>query len=529
MTYTIEFQDVDATDRCWFRSEESYASTEEATRAIHDRLARGGPWSRRAYRVAPRRQGAPAHPDLLRLMGGLRSQGAMVAFWHDGTNGVEALLVDFEKVAAAVPGGPVRWGQVLGRDIDDAVRVLVAGDLEAAAREREAQERAAREARERAMAQERERQAALERQAAQERAARDREARERAMAQERERQAALERQAAQERAARDREARERAMAQERERQAALERQAAQERAARDREARERAMAQERERQAALERQAAQERAARDREARERAMAQERERQVALERQAAQERAARDREARERAAAQERERERKADAQRIEALERKLNAALAPPAVSRSPPSMQAVPVARAVQRSQGSLAAPRALSSPGAPTASPATASPASGAREVVALAKLLRCGAWREGVRSIDLFTIETLPAGARAALQEIVGSATPTAREIGNALKRVLDKRVDGIALKLTRTIDGHGFAIWRVVNAPDEEGAPSKAELLHGALKNLGYRSAEANHAVSALAERVDTEPLGELVREALRVLTQRPGSK
>jgi hypothetical protein len=319
------------------------------------------------------------------------------------------------------------------------------------------------------------------------------------------------------------------MAQERERQAALERQAAQERAARDREARERAMAQERERQAALERQAAQERAARDREARERAMAQERERQVALERQAAQERAARDREARERAAAQERERERKADAQRIEALERKLNAALAPPAVSRSPPSMQAVPVARAVQRSQGSLAAPRALSSPGAPTASPATASPASGAREVVALAKLLRCGAWREGVRSIDLFTIETLPAGARAALQEIVGSATPTAREIGNALKRVLDKRVDGIALKLTRTIDGHGFAIWRVVNAPDEEGAPSKAELLHGALKNLGYRSAEANHAVSALAERVDTEPLGELVREALRVLTQRPGSK
>ena len=39
-------------------------------------------------------------------------------------------------------------------------------------------------------------------------------------------------------------------------------------------------------------------------------------------------------------------------------------------------------------------------------------------------------------------------------------------------------------------------------------------------------MGYRGAEAEYAVSALGVRVDTDPLAELVREALGVLARRP---
>ena len=47
-------------------------------------------------------------------------------------------------------------------------------------------------------------------------------------------------------------------------------------------------------------------------------------------------------------------------------------------------------------------------------------------------------------------------------------------------------------------------------------------AKAELLHGALTRMGYRPAEADRAVTALGARVETEPLADLVREALGVL-------
>lgn len=111
-------------------------------------------------------------------------------------------------------------------------------------------------------------------------------------------------------------------------------------------------------------------------------------------------------------------------------------------------------------------------------------------------------------------------------------MGTKTPTAREIGNALKRVQDKRIDGIALALARRIDGHGFAIWQVVNAvskTDEPSTrPSDADLLRGSLTGMGFRPAEADYAISTLSTRVDadTVPLADLVREALSVLAQRP---
>lgn len=52
------------------------------------------------------------------------------------------------------------------------------------------------------------------------------------------------------------------------------------------------------------------------------------------------------------------------------------------------------------------------------------------------------------------------------------------------------------------------------------PAPRGA--KGELLHGALTRMGYRPAEADRAVAALGSRVESEPLADLVREALAVL-------
>jgi Holliday junction DNA helicase RuvA len=58
-----------------------------------------------------------------------------------------------------------------------------------------------------------------------------------------------------------------------------------------------------------------------------------------------------------------------------------------------------------------------------------------------------------------------------------------------------------------------------------APQVRPAPrgAKAELVHGALTRMGYRPAEAERAVAALGARVDEEPLPDLVREALGVLS------
>jgi Holliday junction DNA helicase RuvA len=52
------------------------------------------------------------------------------------------------------------------------------------------------------------------------------------------------------------------------------------------------------------------------------------------------------------------------------------------------------------------------------------------------------------------------------------------------------------------------------------PSARGA--KGELLHGALTRMGYRPAEAERAVVALGARLESEPLADLVREALAVL-------
>lgn len=65
-------------------------------------------------------------------------------------------------------------------------------------------------------------------------------------------------------------------------------------------------------------------------------------------------------------------------------------------------------------------------------------------------------------------------------------------------------------------------------KVVGAPPSAAAPpaqaAKAELVHGALTRMGFRPAEAERAIASLGSRVETAPIGELVRDALAVLSR-----
>ena len=65
-------------------------------------------------------------------------------------------------------------------------------------------------------------------------------------------------------------------------------------------------------------------------------------------------------------------------------------------------------------------------------------------------------------------------------------------------------------------------------KVVGAtPSAAAAPAnaaKAELVHGALTRMGFRPAEAERAIASLGSRLESAPIGELVRDALAVLSR-----
>lgn len=58
-----------------------------------------------------------------------------------------------------------------------------------------------------------------------------------------------------------------------------------------------------------------------------------------------------------------------------------------------------------------------------------------------------------------------------------------------------------------------------------APSAPAPEAQGELLLGALTRMGFRPAEAERAVTALGARVKTEPLGDLVRDALALLSKK----
>lgn len=580
MEYGIECQAIG--ERVWHPLAESFSTEQEAQDAIPTVIARGGKWVRRVYRVREKQATEPTHPELARLVERLRAEDALFAFWSE--NDAEAvLLLDDGRAVVAVPGAPVweglRGDRPVGAIVSE-IRERVRVEKEQADRVQWEKEQKERVDRERA-----DQERVIRERADRERANRvqwEKEQRERVGREHADRERAEQERVDRERADRERWEKEQQERAERDRAKRSEWEKEQrDQAQRDRARRERAE------RAALD-PAVDDRAQRHRAEQAPSPIAATPQRVEWAPPYAATAAAVALPARVTPAVSppmnapvvpiaqmaplpmvapsaptQREvppqpvrvapvtppmappgppptREVAAPPARVAPVASPLKVApvTPPPKVAPVVPSPSVVPAAPMVAARIGPpvlvTAAPStAARGVGALGDVPNLPRPRSGATsDLGALAKLLRCGAWREGMRSCDIVASESpdeLPAGAHRALQELAGVARPTARQLGNALKRVVDKRLEGIAAKLTRKVDGHGFAVWQVVpDSSEPNGAPQRptnAGLVRNALIGMGYRHAEAECAVAALGARLDTEPLPELVREALGVLARR----
>jgi holliday junction DNA helicase RuvA len=82
---------------------------------------------------------------------------------------------------------------------------------------------------------------------------------------------------------------------------------------------------------------------------------------------------------------------------------------------------------------------------------------------------------------------------------------------------------KTAERIALELKDKLLGPKVAL-TMPNAAAIPANAAKAELIHGALTRMGFRPAEAERAIASLGSRVESAPIGELVRDALAVLSK-----
>ena len=82
---------------------------------------------------------------------------------------------------------------------------------------------------------------------------------------------------------------------------------------------------------------------------------------------------------------------------------------------------------------------------------------------------------------------------------------------------------KTAERIVLELKDKLLGPKVAL-TMPNAAATPAPTAKAELIHGALTRMGFRPAEAERAIASLGSRVESAPIGELVRDALAVLSK-----
>ena len=82
---------------------------------------------------------------------------------------------------------------------------------------------------------------------------------------------------------------------------------------------------------------------------------------------------------------------------------------------------------------------------------------------------------------------------------------------------------KTAERIALELKDKLLSPKVAL-TLPNAAAVPAPAAKAELIHGALTRMGFRPAEAERAIASLGARVESAPIGELVRDALAALSK-----
>jgi len=90
--------------------------------------------------------------------------------------------------------------------------------------------------------------------------------------------------------------------------------------------------------------------------------------------------------------------------------------------------------------------------------------------------------------------------------------------------AMPGIGKKTAERLILELKGKLQAAPVALGKV-SAPAAPAPEGHAELLTGALTRMGFRPVEAERAVTALGARVKTEPLGDLVRDALSLLSKK----
>jgi Holliday junction DNA helicase RuvA len=89
--------------------------------------------------------------------------------------------------------------------------------------------------------------------------------------------------------------------------------------------------------------------------------------------------------------------------------------------------------------------------------------------------------------------------------------------------AIPGVGKKTAERLVLELKDKLHGK-VAGATIATAPSAKSPSGQGEMLQDALVRMGYRPSEAERARAALADRVETQPLGQSLREALALLAK-----